>query len=397
MTKAAQYISIIAGMLLFVFVIAMPPTIISKNRVDSALQFHWSNGPSSLESYVRGLLNGQTLHYMAGRTERAFLEQVGSNFKLTLVYMTVGASIAMTIGILLGIYFSVICAERLKRLLELTSVIPDFVIVLLLQLLVVVIVDATGVSLFQVASVTTDDPAIALPLISAILIPGTYIIRNVTLHMNQTLTEDYISFAKARGMGKRYIIFFHALPNVLPFVKADLHKFLGILFGNLFIFEYLYNLNGVTALVFSNVYAYNGYQYNLVVNGIFTWTIIRRHLFPHLMESFLILFVQEIVLILSLFGQLGIFNIFVGGTVLYPDEFDPIFASRTNEWSGLIGQARSSLYIYRWLLFIPLVTYIAYIIGFHLIGTGLENCSSRSSPSSRISRNTKSRVVRGFF
>lgn len=95
-------------------------------------------------------------------------------------------------------------------------------------------------------------------------------IRNVALHMSLTLTEDYISFAKARGLGKTYIIFFHAVPNVLPYLKADLHKFMGILFGNLFIFEYLYNLNGVTLFVFSNAFVSGNYQYDLVVNGIFT-------------------------------------------------------------------------------------------------------------------------------
>ncbi|WP_308639674.1 ABC transporter permease [Paenibacillus silvisoli] len=100
------------------------------------------------------------------------------------------------------------------------------------------------------------------------------------------------------------------------------------------------------------------------------WTIIRTHLFPHLKESFLILFVQEIVLILGLFGQLAIFNIFVGGTTMY---FDPVeYVSRTNEWSGLIGQARNNLFIYQWILVIPLAAYIIFILGFHMISIGLE-------------------------
>ncbi|MBP3964024.1 ABC transporter permease [Paenibacillus lignilyticus] len=99
-------------------------------------------------------------------------------------------------------------------------------------------------------------------------------------------------------------------------------------------------------------------------------TIVRSHIFPHMKESFVILFVQEVVLILGLFGQLAIFNIFVGGTTQY---FDPIqYVSRTNEWSGLIGQARNNLFIYQWILFIPLALYIIYILGFHLISVGLE-------------------------
>ncbi|AZN41319.1 ABC transporter permease [Paenibacillus albus] len=104
------------------------------------------------------------------------------------------------------------------------------------------------------------------------------------------------------------------------------------------------------------------------------WTILRRHLVPHLQESFLILFVQEIVLILSLFGQLAVFNIFVGGTLMYMNPWPelPEYVSRTNEWSGLVGQARSNLFNYQWVLFIPLLVYLLFIIGLQMISLGLE-------------------------
>ncbi|MBO7743482.1 ABC transporter permease subunit [Paenibacillus sp. MWE-103] len=102
------------------------------------------------------------------------------------------------------------------------------------------------------------------------------------------------------------------------------------------------------------------------------WRIVRTHLLPHLQESLLILFVQEIVLILGLFGQLAIFNLFVGGTLVYKDLVYPEYASRTNEWSGLIGQSRGNLYIYPWVLFFPLLAYIAYILGLHMIALGIE-------------------------
>ncbi|WP_152393542.1 ABC transporter permease [Paenibacillus guangzhouensis] len=100
-------------------------------------------------------------------------------------------------------------------------------------------------------------------------------------------------------------------------------------------------------------------------------TIIRTHILPHLKESLIILFVQEIVLILGLMGQLAIFNIFVGGSLMYFDPFE--YVSRTNEWTGLIGQARNYLFIYQWILLIPLAAYIIFIFGFHLISVGLES------------------------
>lgn len=103
--------------------------------------------------------------------------------------------------------------------------------------------------------------------------------------------------------------------------------------------------------------------------------VIRSHLFPHLKESFLILIVQEVILVLTLFGQLALFRIFVGGTTKYYDP--PEFHSRTNEWAGLIGQARGNFQVYEWIFYSPLVAYVVLIIGFHLLSKGLEKRYNR--------------------
>lgn len=103
--------------------------------------------------------------------------------------------------------------------------------------------------------------------------------------------------------------------------------------------------------------------------------IIRRHLLPHLKESFLILIVQEIILVLTLFGQLALFRIFVGGTTKY--QSPPEFHSRTNEWGGLIGQARGNFQVYEWIFYSPLVAYVLLIVSFHLLSKGLEKRYNR--------------------
>lgn len=100
------------------------------------------------------------------------------------------------------------------------------------------------------------------------------------------------------------------------------------------------------------------------------WKIIRSHLFPQMKESFLILFVQEVILTLTLFGQLALFHIFVGGTTMYPDPTE--YHSRSNEWAGLIGSGRMNFYVNQWIFYIPLAAYASLIIGFHLVSKGLE-------------------------
>lgn len=100
------------------------------------------------------------------------------------------------------------------------------------------------------------------------------------------------------------------------------------------------------------------------------WKIIRSHLFPQMKESFLILIVQEVILTLTLFGQLALFHIFVGGTTMLPNPTE--YHSRSNEWAGLIGTGRTNFYVYQWIFYVPLAAYASLIIGFHLVSKGLE-------------------------
>jgi len=268
MPKTVKSAMLVPLALAFVFLLSVLPLLLQPGTDGSALSLRFSLGWDNLRSYFTGIGSGETFRFLSGKNELDFWEQIVGYFRVSLFYVAGGALIGTTIGILMGIYFSLSRAQWLKRGVELLGALPDFVLILLLQFFVVFIADKTGVVVFQVASVTVDNPAIALPLISAVLLPAGYMIRNVALHMKLTLSEDYIAFAKARGLGKTYIVFYHALPNVLPYIKADLHKFLGILMSNLFVIEYLYNLHGVTMMLFSNAFGSQGYQYALVVNGL---------------------------------------------------------------------------------------------------------------------------------
>ncbi|WP_274362289.1 ABC transporter permease subunit [Paenibacillus thermotolerans] len=231
----------------------------------------FSSAWSAFVSYVAGLFTGESWRFFITKNEFNYWDQIGSYVTISLLYVVVAAIIGLTVGLLTGIWFSWSKSEWWKRLLELTSVLPDFIVILLLQFTIVVIAQRTGMVLFKVANVSDGQPAIVLPILSMIIIPAVFITRNVALQMRLTLTEDYIANAKARGMGRGYIYFFHALPNVIPFIRADLHKLIGIIMSNLFIVEYFYNVKGVTALLFSSSFSYFGdYQYPLVVNCLLT-------------------------------------------------------------------------------------------------------------------------------
>lgn len=99
--------------------------------------------------------------------------------------------------------------------------------------------------------------------------------------------------------------------------------------------------------------------------------IARKHVFPHLRGTIMIMFIKEIIFVLSLIGQLGIFNVFLGGTILRLGGSD-IYLSITSDWAGLIGQWRSFIYGYQWILYYPLIAFVLVIFSFYMLSRGLE-------------------------
>lgn len=99
--------------------------------------------------------------------------------------------------------------------------------------------------------------------------------------------------------------------------------------------------------------------------------VIKKHILPHITVTFYTLFIKEMILVLGLMGQLGIFDIFLGGTI--KRETAPfITISKTHEWAGIIGQWRQYIYDAQWILFIPLCAYIILVLGFYLLSRGIE-------------------------
>ncbi|MFP4365278.1 MAG: ABC transporter permease subunit [Spirochaetia bacterium] len=94
------------------------------------------------------------------------------------------------------------------------------------------------------------------------------------------------------------------------------------------------------------------------------------HILPHIVENLVTLFVNEFIRVLNLIGQLGIFHVFIGGTIL--TTAPPLFHSMSHEWAGLIGMARNSLFSNQWVLAFPLIGYFILLISFILIARGVE-------------------------
>lgn len=100
--------------------------------------------------------------------------------------------------------------------------------------------------------------------------------------------------------------------------------------------------------------------------------VLKKHVFPQIRGNLIILFLNEMILVLALMGQLGIFHIFLGGTTFKPNNIYVKYLSKTDEWAGIVGQVRSYFLSSQWVLIFPLCALIFTILAFYLLSSGLE-------------------------
>jgi peptide/nickel transport system permease protein len=99
------------------------------------------------------------------------------------------------------------------------------------------------------------------------------------------------------------------------------------------------------------------------------WT----HLFPHLAPRLFIIFGNQFIQTLLILVHLGLFHLFLGGTIITGGDMPDPPKSGTFEWSGLISSARYSLMTGKyWIVVAPLVAFMIAIIAMQLIVQGVK-------------------------
>jgi len=254
------------GSIVFVFILAACPYVF----VPLADGVHVK--PSAIfiavKQFMNGLFSGDSFYYIQGDRTRFILSDIGSYFLGSFFYLFAAGMAVLILAFVLGIWLWRGTERYLNKVIGFLGIMPDFVLILLMQLAVTFIYQSSGIKTVKVASFSSDDPAVFLPLLSLIIIPLLYVIKTLNEETKDVLTQDYILTGIAKGLSRKQIYLYHVTTNVTPFFKADLHKILSIMISNLFIVEYLFNIHGMTAMLFVTQTTF-GYQYNLVIFGLF--------------------------------------------------------------------------------------------------------------------------------
>ena len=211
------------------------------------------------------------LHFDFGisyRTAEPVAELIASRLPATLELAFISALFALVVGILLGIFTAISRGRFLAGLVMTTSLIgvslPTFLIgVLLIWLFAVELGwlpsfgrgDTVRIGFWETGLLTVSGlKSLILPAITLGLYQMTLIMRLVRSEMLEVLRQDFIKFARARGLSERKVLLRHALRNTLVPVTTVAGLQLGSIVAFAIITETVFQWPGVGLMFINAVY-----------------------------------------------------------------------------------------------------------------------------------------------
>ncbi|WP_232695677.1 ABC transporter permease subunit [Brevibacillus daliensis] len=247
-----------------IFLVAGLPTLVRITEEQFVI-FSPSSFVVDVSMFISDLLDGSLGTYYLNHQEREITDDLWPFAWQSFIVLISSMLFAIVTSLIAGIFLQRWkIANAIKRLLDMISIVPDFVIILMVTLLSVFMYKSTGLQLITLSPLKTDLSKYWFPIFTLSVGPTLYLIRLVDIKYRQIGAEDYVRTAVAKGMGSFHVQLHHLYKNIKPYFMADIKKALSIAVANLFIVEYLLNISGVTRLIFGH------YQFGLTVIGFAT-------------------------------------------------------------------------------------------------------------------------------
>lgn len=190
--------------------------------------------------YMNNILHGDW--GVSLKTQREIATTIKESFSYSARLGGMAAAVAIVVGIVLGSIAALTRNRVPDRLIvfftTLATAIPSFVMATLLLLVFCV-------KLGWVAVFDANNTNYVLPVLSLSLYPMAYITRLTKTSMLDSLGQDYVRTARAKGVSERLVIFKHALRNALiPVITYVGPMIASILTGSLVV-ETVFNIGGL--------------------------------------------------------------------------------------------------------------------------------------------------------
>lgn len=246
-----KILSLLIAVIVFL-IIAAGPSIVRSG--EAGISLHPEAPVEAVADLVDRLLQGTLLQYQAGKAYHSLAETLPFHLLTSLHYIAIASSLSILLGLGLGFLTSFRQGRGFAAVIELLHIVPDFILAILLQLLVITVTQTTGVRIARTAYVSSSMPAYLLPITVMTIVAAVFVLRSVHGYLREIKAQDYILYAMTKGLAMPRLVTTHLLVPVLHRLRGDLHGVLALLIGNLFIIERIFHIPGVTSFLFHNAF-----------------------------------------------------------------------------------------------------------------------------------------------
>ncbi|MGM0896842.1 MAG: ABC transporter permease subunit [Bacillota bacterium] len=194
-------------------------------------------------------------NFRAGQ-EMALFPNVLSYIMYSLEILFMALIVAVTVSLALTVVTMLLSEkvrERVKMALYFLESVPDLLIIMLAQLLVIGFFKQTGILVSKIA-VAGDDRIYWLPVLCLAILPTIQLYRLSMLTFQEEERQMYVELARSLGFSKVYIVLVHMFRNAIVSVFFQSKKTMWFMLSNLFVLELMFNLPGIMLFLSGNMH-----------------------------------------------------------------------------------------------------------------------------------------------
>ncbi|WP_313892314.1 ABC transporter permease subunit [Psychrobacillus sp.] len=167
--------------------------------------------------------------------------------------------LALLVAVCLALIFTVLtmllkerARQRVKMVFFVLESMPDILVILLVQLIVIMIHKNTGIFVSKIA-VTGGEKIYMLPVFCLMILPMIQLYRLSMLTFEAEERKMYVELAKSLGISKLFILLIHIFRNAIISIFFQSKKTMWFMLSNLFILERMFNMPGIMFHLSENI------------------------------------------------------------------------------------------------------------------------------------------------
>jgi oligopeptide transport system permease protein len=230
---------------------------------------------------------GESYRYTGQQVSDLILQSLGPTFVLGAVALLVIVPVGIGLGVLAALRHNTAVDYAVTGLATLAASVPNFVVGILLIIgLSVTLHRATGGALALPAAGFAIDEHLVLPVATLSLMPIAFIARLTRSSTLETLRQDHVRTAHAKGLHRRIVLKRHVVRNSLTSVVTTLGPLFTFLLTGTIVVESLFQISGLGG-TFIEAVAARDYPVILGTTLVYTAVVVAANLLVDIAYAFL--------------------------------------------------------------------------------------------------------------